>query len=183
MSDRSPIIVVVADIEYFSSPGTSLVLDDRHFPVLIATWLGKASIEAAQALGDWVRRMAARAVQQDVGFVLVYDSTQLEAKPSAKLRAFMARDLDALDASACGDRFLGVLVRAEDKLLRSKVAMLTWLLTRRVRITTMNSMESALLQAKLMLESAGYVPPAQLEPSRYERPLLPDETLDDVSVG
>ena len=172
----------MADIEYFSSPDTSLVLDDRHFPVVIATWLGKSSIDAAQALGDWLRRVATRAATEDVGFVLVYDSTQLEPKPSAKLRAFMAHDLDALDESSCG-RFLGVLVRAEDKLLRSKVAMLTWLLTRRVRITTMNSMESALVQAKLVLESAGFAPPTHLEPSRYECPLLPNETLDDVSMG
>ena len=71
MSHRSSIIVVVADIEYYSSPETSLILGDRHYSVVIATWIGKSSIKAAQALTDWLRRVAAHAAAEDVGLAVM----------------------------------------------------------------------------------------------------------------
>lgn len=180
--DRGRYAPRVDDVELHSSPGVSLVLDSRHFPVVIGTWFGTPNREAVTAATTWLRTIAHRAAEEDIGFVLVSDMSMIVSKPDAELRASLAQGLDEADASAPG-HFLAMRVVVRSAIMRGIIAMILWLLRRNVRLATVATLTTALTQVKLALHNAGTAPPASLDPQTYECPIFPDDMFDEVSNG
>jgi hypothetical protein len=169
----------VDEVEYYSTPTVSVVFDARHYPVIIVTWLGHVDLEAAQAMTERVGRVVARIAEEDGCIVAISDTTRMSNKPGPEVRELYARAIDEWDTRHPG-RLVGLVVIVEGAIMRGIIAMILWLLRRKVRLITTGSMAGAIERAKALLSGAGLTPPAGLEPHGYQRPLLPGE-LDDAS--
>ncbi len=173
------ILATVEGIEHHTSGDSSLTLDARHFPLLIATWRNTMSPELAHEGTSWVTRMAERARAEDVAFILVSDTTRLTTKPRLEVGNGIAACIDHINERDPG-RFLRLLVVVRSRMMRAFIAMVLWMLERKFRISTASTIASALETARSLLENTGISPPESLDPSTYRLPSEYETTLEDA---
>ncbi len=148
---------------------SSLILDDRYFPILITRWAGKPTLALADAYFRWHDTMVERAEFYETKVVHMTDANAAE-QPDAPVRKFIA-DSSASRAKAAHVA-LNSYVTLESKLVRGVLTVIGWAMsdTKFNPIMTPN-IEVALERALADLDAAKIERPRGLEPNDYTRSL------------
>jgi hypothetical protein len=145
----------------------TIVVDDTHFPVIIATWMGSPTPSAVRGYFAWLDDMLARAKRERTILVNVTDST-LAGMPSADVRRLVA-DLTKAWGRQGADGLVSAHVVVDNALIRGVLRALAWL-HGDMRTIQHATCEQALEASIDTLRASGLVPPASLVPSAWRRP-------------
>jgi hypothetical protein len=145
-----------------------VVVDDTHFPVIVATWVGAPTERAVRGYYAWLDGMLARALRDQCPIVNITDSGQAGI-PSAEVRRLIA-DLTKAWELAGGDRVkITAFVVVESAVIRGVLNALGWL-HGNLKTTQFDTCEHALEAAIEVLRRAGKPAPPLLVPARWRRP-------------
>lgn len=167
-----PSIRAVSELVRLHRPGVSLVLDARHFPVVIGTWSGVHDPELLGDLDRWVSEIAERTHRDRGAFIIVSDVSGLSKPPSIRGRRRTAAMIDGIDERFPGT-LLGVVLVMPGALMRAVAAMVVTVMRKPVMQVTARTVELAIVRALAILGSKGIAAPPTLDPRTYEPPSPP----------
>jgi hypothetical protein len=159
---------LVLAVERHEEPEGTLVLDDRHYPVVIGTWWGQVGHRSIDAYYDWYDRQLARAGVEGVKLVVVVDALDV-APTTAEIRRRFVHETD-VRAEARRRCVVSVLVVARGAFLLGMIAAIVSLVRGGMRLSTFGEIRPALEQALTKLDAVGVSRPASLDPWTYARP-------------
>ncbi|MBX7196689.1 MAG: hypothetical protein K1X94_31845 [Sandaracinaceae bacterium] len=152
------------------STGDVIVFDDTHFPVIIATWFGRASEASVRAYYAALGEQLARALADRLVLVNVVDTGPAEVPP-----ADVRRLIDELNAEwerkGATDETVRAIVVIESSAIRGVLQVLGWLHARGLRTVNVSDVATAMRTANDTLLGLGHAPPLGL--SRVHRPVRP----------
>lgn len=146
----------------------AISLDETYFPVLIATWSGRANETTVRAFYDWSARVMRRARQEGARVVQISDAGQAE-RPDPVVRKLLAQLADAQSEEHEGVTIATIVV-LESAVLRGAMTAIGWLTRRSLDVVSVADMPTAIRRARELLTKAGQIPPSHLDPGAYRRP-------------
>jgi hypothetical protein len=163
----------VGTLEHHEGPTGVVALDDRWFPVVIATWWGEIVSEHVEAHYAWYDRELARAASEGSKLVAVNDILELQRVAGAIRRRF-AEETDARE-DELRENVVGIFVVARRALWLGMAAAVVSMVGGGLRISSFGDMPSALERALVKLDHASVPRPAGLDPATYVRPSQTEE--------
>jgi len=160
MSERSP-------TTFLRDGSSSIVVDEGHWPVVIATWFGEPTEALVEKYFAHTVLQYKRAREGRERFVLITD-TYATDRPSPKARKRIA-DLAAKYRPESKECTLHAITIIESALIRGVVTALSWVQPELAETENVGSFDVAIQRALAALRAAGVAPPAVL-PKRQERP-------------
>lgn len=156
-----------------STGPSSIVIDDRFFPLVINRWTGLASIESVREHFTELDRLLQRALDEKTKLVQVTDLLSTEAPPALTRKAIS----ELSDKQV--ERFASVLLRPsyvamDNILLRGTLIAINWVSRNAINIEPYATMALALKAALERMDREGLPRPAGLDIDRYS---LPDYLL------
>jgi hypothetical protein len=155
--------------ERTSGTTSALVVDDSHFPFLVATWFGKPDEETIRYYFDWQGERLARARDQGVKVATIIDAIDAERPPST-IRKTLAECSEKI-LSEFDPYIVHSWVVVQSPLIRGVITALTWMTP--MRLSTAPVPRVALEDASRALLQAGIRVPSNLDPGLYIRPKNP----------
>jgi hypothetical protein len=158
----------VRPLQRFDSPKGAIVCDSRHWPIVIATWIGSNDVSAVRNFFAWNDEVLERA-RSGSGYLLITDADDA-ARPPPEVRRVVATLTDQMagDASALN---LGNYVVLTSALVRGALTAMQWISRDKWATTQISGMPEAIARAFEDLARAGLQAPSTLDPSTYRRPL------------
>ena len=153
------------------SNGDSIVFDETWFPVVIATWYGKASEESVRAYYERLGAALARAQAEGLVLVNVVDSAKAEV-PSAEIRRLITELTVVWEKQGADPTTVRAFVVIESAAIRGVIHVLNWL-HGGMRSVNVASLEQAVAASIEALRAAGQPVPAGLAPAKVQRPARP----------
>jgi hypothetical protein len=144
-----------------------IVVDDTHFPLVVATWIGAPTPPAVRDYFAWLNAILERAQREGTSFVNVGDG-RLAGVPSAAVRALIADLSKEWYARHAGKQLKAVVV-VDNPLIRGVLRALAWL-AGDLDTEQIATCEEALTFAVRLLERSGVKPPRGLVPSAWQPP-------------
>ena len=148
--------------------GGQLTLDERYFPVVIATWAGTVSSDGVQQYYEWYGGMLKRAADEGVRLQSITDGLDVGRVPSG-IRARFIEESN-VRAEEIRDHVDFVMIVARRAFLLGFIASVLYRMRWGVRMSSFSDVGQALDRAQLRLEAAGVPRPAGFEPASYEGP-------------
>ena len=162
---------MVLAVERLEDLEGTLVLDDRHYPVVIGTWWGRVGHRSIDAYYDWYDRQLARAEVEGTKLVVIVDGLDV-APTTAEIRRRFVHETD-MRAEARRLCVASVLVVVRGAFLLGMIAAIVSLVRGGMRLSTFGEIRPALEQALTKLDAVGVPRPASLDPAAYVRPPRP----------
>lgn len=144
------------------------MLDDRYFPVVVATWVGEVTDQGVDAYFRWVDRVLRRAAAEGVAVVPITDLRQARGQVATALRHRFVEEADRREAMT-REYVDQVMVVAQGAHVLGLVAFILRRMRRGVRLSSCGDLRSALQRALQRLDLAGVTRPSWLDPASYER--------------
>lgn len=151
-------------MERFESGSSVIYCDDSHFPVVISTWIGSATLDNSQSYLTWMDAQLQRATREQVQLITISDSTDAKRPPPEVRRLFV--DWINQHEDTGGDS----LVVITNALVRGALTAIGWLAPSAQKVNTVKDMDVALAKARGLLAERGLKVPGTLFPERYVRP-------------
>lgn len=146
-------------------------MDDRLWPIVIATWFGRPSENLVEQYFGMHERCLRRAREERTKVVIVTDTFATERpSPVARKRIVELTQTFAADGKAY---VLEAYIIIENPVIRGVVTALAWVYPQMSETHHVASLGVALERARLSLLEAGVAPPADLVSSAYGRPARP----------
>lgn len=162
----------VADAEFVPTwihgEGTSLAVDDAHFPVVIATWVGRADSILADALAAFLEAQLDRAAVEGARLVCIHDALSA-GRPRSSMRETWEGVTDRLSARA-GELGTFNIIILDDPLVRAAMTAAIFLANARRRTRVTDTRAKAIDMALRRLEERGTSRPTGLHPDHYQPP-------------
>lgn len=155
----------------FVDGSASVVVDDRSWPVVFATWFGEATVPLVEEYFAHHATLIERARAERTRIVLVTDTFGAD-RPSPKARKRIG-ELSAAQAATVAPHTLKSIVVIESALLRGVVTALAWIDPGLAQSENIASIEGAIERALALLDGAGIPRPKALTASGYRRPPRP----------
>lgn len=158
----------MGEIRWVTSGVGAVALDDRHYPVVLATWEGPASATTLGAFFDWNDDVLRRAIAEKRHFSLITDAARA-ARPDAAARAIIAERTQRMQrerAAADPYRIVGPVV-LEDPLVRGALTAVGWIMGTSLETEYAASCEEAIALVRGRFAAKGAAWPASLDPARY----------------
>ena len=152
-----------------SETGSAVVVDDSHYPYLIATWFGAPAVDTIEFYFAWQAERLARARDEGIKVATIIDGIEA-SRPSPSIRKTLAE----LSKSIL-DEFDPYIVHSwvilQNPLIRGVITAITWMTPMRTStaptpVLALQAGARALLQENIPI-------PAGFDPSSYTRPDRP----------
>lgn len=147
-----------------------LVFDERHFPVVIATWVGTVTDAGIDAYYRWHDRMLLRAAREGVAVVSITDLRGARGVVGPGLRRRFVEEADRREAMI-REQLDSVMVVARGSFVLGLVAFILCSIRPWIRLSSFDGLPCALQRALQRLDLAGVARPSWLEPAGYECPM------------
>ena len=157
-------VAEVSGIEHLVEGDCGIVVDDRHFPVVVSTWYGDPTEAIVRRYFDWLSGIIERSRSESVPYVLITDATYAK-RPQPSVRQVVAELTDAMPPYTA-EINIGNYVVVESALIRGALTAMQWISRQTWTSVTVPSCEDA------DLARAGQPAPAGLHPDTYTRPQL-----------
>lgn len=144
----------------------AVVIDDRYLPILVTTFFGEISLEAATWHGSTHQALVAAQARRNARIITITDSSHTKAPP-AEVRKYWA-ELTKNFPPAIKEATLAAFVVIENPVIRGVMTALSWLNPELRTVEVYDSVELAIRTARDRLRSAGQSVPPEL--ARYELP-------------
>lgn len=149
----------------------SVVVDDRHLPLLICTWTGVPNESVLRGYFGQLATTMARAREQGQRVVMVTDARNTGRPPPTVRRVFSELYVRHLE------RFSDVqltpnYVAFDSALLRGTITAINWISNNSLDIESTRELRTALEAGLGRLDSYGIARPAGLDPTSYVAPSL-----------
>src|SRR5688572_13463230 len=144
----------------------AVVIDDRYLPIIVTTFFGDVTLEAATWHGETHQALVEAQSRRGVRIVTVTDSSHTKP-PAAEVRKYWA-DLTKNFPPAVKDATLAAFVVIKSPVIRGVMTALSWLNPELRTVELYDSVEAALQTAAARLKSAGQALPPAVQ--RYELP-------------
>ncbi|MEM7152647.1 MAG: hypothetical protein AAF799_07385 [Myxococcota bacterium] len=151
-------------MERFESGSSVIYCDDSHFPVVISTWIGAATLDNSQEYLTWMDAQLQRATREEVRLISISDSADAKRPPPEVRRLFV--DWINNNEESTGDSFV-VITNA---LVRGALTAIGWLAPSAQKVNTVKDLPTALSKARGLLAERGLTVPGGLTSERYVRP-------------
>jgi len=151
--------------------GDAIVVDETHFPVVIATWYGAASPASVRAYYDWLGRMLERAVAARRTLVNIVDSAPAGV-PSAEVRRLISELTLVWEKQGANDTTVRAFVVIESAAIRGVINVLNWL-HGGMKSVNVASLDDAVQSGLGALADAGEPVPPGFAVGRVARPPRP----------
>lgn len=148
-----------------------MVIDDRAWPVIFATWFGEPTEGLVDQYFACHSGILERARTKRARLVLVTDTFATE-RPSPTARKRIT-DLTAAQPADVAGLTLKSFVVIENALMRGVVIALAWIYPKMAESENVASMPLAIERSLATLDAAGIARPVGLTPSGYRRPARP----------
>lgn len=162
----------MADAEFVPTwihgEGTSLAVDDAHFPVVIATWLGRADSTVADALAAFLEAQLDRAAVEGARLICIHDAL-LAGRPRPSMRETWEGVTDRLSKRA-GELGTFNIIIVDNPLVRAAMTAALFFANARRRTRVTDTRAKAIDMALRRLEEQGTNRPMGLHPDRYQPP-------------
>lgn len=158
----------MGELRWVTSGAGAVALDDRHYPVVIATWEGPADAVTLGTFFDWNDDVLRRAIQDRRHFSLITDAARAE-RPDAAARAIIAERTQRMQrerADADPYRIVGPVV-LDNPLVRGALTAVGWLMGTSLDTEYAPSCAAAIATVRDRFASKGAPWPASLDPKRY----------------
>jgi hypothetical protein len=160
-------------VERHASDEAIVFLDDAHFPVVIATWVGEASLLTAEAYIAWFKAQIARAEEEEVWLIAISDS-RLAGRPDATVRRYFADEIGSTEGRRLMSKQTSLVVH-DSQLLRGALTAISWLVPGVDKLPTARTMHASFEQVRRLLRDKAQTFPGTLEPDNYVNPAEQDE--------
>jgi hypothetical protein len=157
-----------ADTTRIRDGASSVVIDVRPWPVVIATWFGEPTEDLVRKYFAEHATLLDRARRKEQRIVLVTDTFATQ-RPSAKARKLIA-DLTSAQPDDISKLTLGSFIVIESVLIRGAVTALRWILPRLAESESVDSIGAAFERAAALLDARGIPQPKGLVAREYRRP-------------
>lgn len=147
----------------------SIIIDERHHPVIVTTWFGEATIDTVDQYYDWLGPRLAKARARGERLVLLNDTFAVE-RPTPMVRKRLAEKTKAQNQDH-GRAMVGSVVVIESALIRGAVTALGWILPSLADSEFVGSLEEAIDRSIAILDREGIRAPSGLR--SYRRPAPP----------
>ncbi|WP_146157697.1 hypothetical protein [Enhygromyxa salina] len=135
---------------------SEIILDARLRPLLVATWVGPATLDLIAAFQAWIDAEIARAKPRAARLMLINDGSAAGRPPADVRRAFSEQRVDEQ-----------ILVRTyaviDNPLVRGAMTAIGWLIGDRFSVTSCKTMAEALATAATDADALGITLPTTLE--------------------
>lgn len=145
-------------------------LEDRHYPILVGTWVGQATVAQCREFTRWHDAQVRRALASGDRLISISDSLE-SVRPDANVRRCFA-DWIAGQPQAYRDASVLTLAVLDSALIRGALTAIAWIREEARQIVPVASMEHALEVALRTLDEHGIARPEGLQPGTYVRPSL-----------
>ncbi len=145
-----------------------LALDERYFPVVIATWSGTVYPDGVTQYYRWYDGMLQRAADEGVKLESITDGLDVGRVPSG-IRARFIEQTNAR-AEEIRDHVDFVMVVAQRAFLLGFIASVLYRMRWGVRMSSFGDIRSALERAQQRMDAANLPRPTGFDPASYERP-------------
>jgi len=152
----------------------AVVIDDRHLPVIVTTFFGEVSLEAATWHGKTHQALVEEQSRRSARIITITDSSHTKPPP-AEVRKYWA-DLTKNFPPAVKEATLAAFVVIKSPVIRGVMTALSWLNPELRSVEVYDSVEHAFRVARDRLSAAGQSVPPEL--TRYE---LPPESRGTVA--
>jgi hypothetical protein len=149
-------------VTWHDEGNAALVLDLRHYPICISTWMGTPGLDIATAYVEWTEALHRQAEWQEDRIVLVADGTR-GGRPPGPVRHRLAE-------SRTPPCVLDYFVVVSNPAVRGAVTAISWLAGDRLRMRVVPELSAGLRGALVVLDRNAIPRPSSLEPDRYEPP-------------
>lgn len=141
-----------------------IVCDARHWPVVIATWVGNADLDSVRKFFDWNHEVIDKA-RGEKGYVIITDADRA-SRPPPDVRRLVAQLTDAMPADSTALN-VGNYIVITSALVRGALTAMQWISRDRWATVQVASMAEAISRAFLDLDQAGIRRPTTLDPNAY----------------
>lgn len=152
----------VIRIEDPASPGAAIVLDSRHFPVVVQAFIGQPTMEMAKTYFEARRAWFERARVENTKVFIIADLSKTSS-PTATVRKYLG---DTAKIEDDRDELLAYATCVPSAIMRGVVTALKWIIGDELKPTTLvATMDESFEKARKTLESHGVnVPPFAYTP-------------------
>lgn len=152
--------------KFFSDGRCTIVVDERHKPLHVVTWMGPPAEGPVRQYFDWSTQLVHEARKSGRSFAIVADTSQGD-RPDPKMRALMAELSDGMPRA---EDLITVYVAIPSALVRGAITAMQWLTRKRWPIEIVPSLAEGLKRATATLAARGAPLPAGFDAARYHRP-------------
>jgi hypothetical protein len=156
-------------METFTDGEASLIVDDSHGALYIATWFGAPNDRVVTRYFDWFDRTVGRHLRDKAPFVLITDALDT-ARPTPSARKLIAERTDAMPAF--GELNVGNYLVLSNPLVRGAITAMQWISRKPWTSVMVGTLQEALARGLGDLARAGARRPS-LDAERYQRPKRP----------
>jgi hypothetical protein len=155
-------------VERKVSGDSVIYVEDKFFPVIIATWEGTADVGNCMAFAAWHERQVDRASREGARLISISDSAHAQ-RPPPTVRKFFAEWMARLESEP-DDPTLAIIVVVTNALMRGALTAIGWVRPEVSEMVVVPDIGSAISNALALLASANYPAPAGLDPATYRSP-------------
>lgn len=158
------------ELRWVTSPGGSIALDDRTYPVVFATWVGSAEAPTIRAFFEWNTAVLQRAVREKRVFSMITDATRAD-RPDAAARALIAEltsEMRRKHVDAEAFRIVGPVV-VDNPLVRGALTAVGWIMGTSLDTEYADTCASAISLVQRRFADRGASWPAGLTPTGYQQ--------------
>ena len=145
------------------------MIDERHFPVVIATWMGEVTDSSVDVYYREFDRMMHRAAVEGVKLQFITDVLAVETVRDCDLRGRLVEQTRRREARL-RDHVDYVMVVARRARVLGLLSFVLCRMQHGLRMSSFTDVGSALQRALQRLDGAGLDRPSWLDPAVYERP-------------
>jgi hypothetical protein len=172
-------------MERVTGDGSIVFLEDRFFPLVIATWVGPASESTAQAFFEWHHKQHARGAAEGRRFYSISDAT-LSGRPSPEVRRLFAEDVkmrseEAEKAGKTPEELELSSVVITNRLLRGALTAIGWVAPSMKNLHSAATVQESLTHMLERMAEDGVARPEGLELDGYESPAFGDDDARKLS--
>ena len=145
-------------------PDGHITCDARHWPIVIATWVGDADIESVREFFRWNGEVIERA-RAEGGYLMITDADRA-SRPAPDVRRVVAQLTNDMPEDAKSLSHGNYLVLSS-ALVRGAITAMQWMSREKWTTVQVGSIPEAISRAFVDLDKAGLRRPVSLDPNQY----------------
>lgn len=154
---------------FYEDGNASMVVDDRHLPILIVTYRGTTTERMVREYFAWMGPLYGRLAQTGDRMALITD-VSAASRPSPVVRRLISEFYDhhrANQRTVC----VADLAVVHSAVVRGAITAIQWLTRSDFNVTLASDLAEACALAGQALRDAGVEPPTGLDPATYTPPV------------
>ncbi len=148
-----------------------IFVDSRHYPVIIATWIGTANLDTCAWFADWYDGQLERATKAGEKIVSISDTLDAQ-RPPPEVRKFFADWMNRRGDDG-DDATVGSIAIIPNPLMRGALTAVGWVNEKARAVKAVATMSDAIHSAHAAFEDRGHQTPS-IDTDTYVRPTTED---------